>query len=75
MVYKSSKVHKLFAANLERLMTKAGLQPADLHHELKISYPNLHHYLHGNSLPKVALLPALAKLLRCKIDEFFYEGH
>lgn len=64
-----NKPRKKFAENFAKAKEKASVSHADIYRATGISYPNLWHYSNGNSVPRVSELVALAKVLKCKIED------
>lgn len=56
---------------LRQLRVKARMSQTDLAEILGISQVAVSKWELGQSMPRVAMLPRIAKVLRCKVADFF----
>lgn len=59
------------ANNIKALREKQGLKVADIARALDISHVSVLQWERGDTMPRAALMPQLANILNCKIDDFF----
>lgn len=59
----------MFAENLERLRNEKGLSQADIANSLGVCQSTVSKWQTCNSLPRVAILVKLAKILECTTEE------
>lgn len=57
---------------IKRLRERLGLSQRDLATNLGVDVSTVTKWETGNAAPRVALLPALAKVLQCSIDDLFH---
>jgi len=56
---------------LRQLRKKARMSQADLAEILGITQVSVSKWELGQSMPRVSMLPRIAKVLRCKVADFF----
>lgn len=61
------------ANNIKALREKKGLRVSDIAKALNISHVSVIQWERGDTMPRAALMPRLANILGCKIDDFFCE--
>ena len=58
-------------SNIERLIRESGLRDEVIREALQIKQPQLRNIKKGESYPTAPKLFALAKLLKCKVDDLY----
>jgi DNA-binding XRE family transcriptional regulator len=56
---------------IKKLRKKAGLSQVDLAKILGISHVSIVKWEKGTTMPRTKMLPRLAKVLRCEVNDFF----
>lgn len=67
---KRTEVKKVL--EIKRLRERLGLSQRDLATNLGVDVSTVTKWETGNAAPRVALLPPLAKVLQCSIDDLFH---
>ena len=67
---KRTEVKKVL--EIKRLRERLGLSQRDLATNLGVDVSTVTKWETGNAAPRVALLPSLAKVLQCSIDDLFH---
>lgn len=57
--------------NLQKLRKKQGLNQNDLAKKLKLTRSAVANWENGITSPRANMLPKLAKVLKCSINDFF----
>ena len=58
-------------SKIKKLRKKAGLSQVDLAKILGISHVAIVKWEKGTTMPRTKMLPRLAKVLRCEVNDFF----
>lgn len=61
-----------FGKGIRRMMSIRGLTQRDLSELTGLSQPQLSGYMNGRNLPSPYVLEKLAKVLKCKVDDFYF---
>ena len=65
----------MFNGNLKEIRLREGITQKDVADFLHISPQSISKWENGEASPSIEFLPMLARLFKCKIDEFFKENH
>ena len=57
--------------NLKKLRKKQGMKQSELAKRLKLTRSAVSNWENGITSPRANMLPALAKVLKCTINDFF----
>ena len=60
--------------NIQLYRKRAGLTQVELARRIGVTYQAVSKWETGKSVPDVFLLPTLARIFRCSIDELFAEA-
>ena len=61
-----------FGKGIRRMMNNRGLTQRDLSELTGLRQPQLSGYINGRNLPPPYVLEKLAKVLKCKVDDFYF---
>ena len=63
---------KEFARRLRRRLWHTSMNQEELAERIEISQAQISKYLNGKALPSFLIMDKLARILKCKIDDFMY---
>ena len=66
-------IKELFQKNFKRLRERKGLTQKEVAEKLIIAPQSVSKWERGECLPSLEFLPALARILSCRVEEFFIE--